>query len=96
MIMCRRSMATYNTMGSGVSTTRRTIFQIDDSFIESNLPHEADLLRNIGDHRCRLVASMHTSPKLVSELEETASKGSSELRAVDATDARWVTEVPSL
>jgi hypothetical protein len=51
MIMCRRSMATYNTMGSGVSTTRRTIFQIDDSFIESNLPHEADLLRNIGDHR---------------------------------------------
>jgi hypothetical protein len=55
-------------------------------------PHEADLLRSIGRNtdadwplRCTL------PPKLVRELEETASKRSSELRAVDATDARRTT-----
>ena len=56
-------------------------------------PHEADLLWRIGRNtdadwplRCTL------PKKLVRESEETASKRSSELRAVDATDRTYVTK----
>jgi hypothetical protein len=57
---------------------------------------EENLLPKVGEYTRRLAASCILLRKVIQDLANTAANRFLKLHAVDATDARQVTEVPSL